>query len=73
MNVTFLHPIIGQEAICPAGLGRVTAFKDDGDDAWIEIQPYVNNALTATPLKWPPNYVQLVDVGRVMSAHMEQL
>ena len=37
------YPIIGQEAVCPDGLGRVTAFKDKSPFHWIRVATYINN------------------------------
>jgi len=52
----FKHPIIGQEAVCPDGLGRVTAFCDDFPNQWIAVGTYVNNR----ECQWAPHNVQLI-------------
>ena len=54
----FHHPIIGQEAICPDGLGRVTAFKDSFPDMWIQVSTYVNDR----GCRWAPENVKLVKI-----------
>lgn len=41
--IGFKHPIIGQEAVCPDGLGRVVSFKDNFPEQWIEVETYVNS------------------------------
>lgn len=38
---SFQHPIIGQEAICPQGLGRVVSYRDDFPHQWICVRPYI--------------------------------
>lgn len=55
---TFEHPVIGQEAVCRDGLGRVTAFKDEFPTQWIEAQTYVNNR----SCHWDPANVRLVPI-----------
>ena len=52
-----VKPIIGQEAICPHGLGRVSAFKDDFPEQWIEVETYINN----TSCQWSEARVELID------------
>jgi len=54
--MTFVHPIIGQEAICSDGLGRVIAFCDDFPDQWIQVSTYVNDR----SCKWDPDNVKLI-------------
>lgn len=49
-------PIIGQEAVCPGGLGRVVAFMDDFPNQWIQVDTYVNNR----SCRWDPSNVRLV-------------
>lgn len=49
--------IIGQEAICPDGLGRVVAFSDNLPDRWIQIRTYINNR----ECKWGQNNIELID------------
>ena len=51
------HPIIGQEAICPDGLGRVIAFKDNLPDQWIQVSTYVNDR----QCRWAPHNVELIN------------
>ena len=53
----FRPPIIGQEAICPDGLGRVMNFVDDFPEQWIQVQTYVNSR----DCKWAPESVELID------------
>lgn len=53
----FKHPIIGQEAICPDGLGRVIAFKDEFPHQWIQVSTYVHDH----QCQWAPNNVKLID------------
>lgn len=55
---SFKHPVIGQEAVCPDGLGRVSAFKDEGPDRWIKIETYYNNR----SCHWAPHNVKLVHI-----------
>jgi hypothetical protein len=64
MATTFKHPIIGQEAICLDGLGRVTAYRDDFPHCWIQIKTYVGNR----ECQWAPENVQLVEIGECYSA-----
>ena len=59
--MSFLHPIIGQEAICPDGLGRVIAYKDDFPEQWIQVSTYFNNR----SCKWDAGNVQLVKLGEL--------
>lgn len=54
----FTHPIIGQEAVCPDGLGRVVDFKDDFPEQWIQIATYINNR----DCKWDHHNVRLVSI-----------
>jgi hypothetical protein len=56
---TFKHPIIGQEAICPDGLGRVVAYRDNFPDCWVQVETYVNNR----GVDWSPESVRLVEIG----------
>lgn len=53
----FKHPVIGQEAICPDGLGRVRAFKDSFPHQWIQVDTYIENR----SCQWGPHNVVLVD------------
>ena len=57
-NKRFSHPIIGQEAICPEGLGRVANFKDHFPEQWIEVETYVNNRKS----RWAPYNVRLIPI-----------
>ena len=50
------QPIIGQEAICPHGLGRVKAFCFDSPFKWIQVSTYVDN----NDCKWDSDNVTLV-------------
>ena len=50
-------PIIGQEAICPDGLGRVVAFESGFPSEWIKIDTYVKNR----GCEWSPQRVELID------------
>jgi hypothetical protein len=50
-------PILGQEAICPDGLGRVVAFEDNFPEQWIQVDTYVDNR----GCKWAPYNVTLID------------
>lgn len=54
----FQHPVIGQEAVCPDGLGRVVAFKDRFPEQWIQVETYVENR----GCKWSPGNVRLVAI-----------
>ena len=47
-------PVIGQEAICPDGLGRVISFGLD----YIQVQTYVNDR----SCEWAYHNVQLVEI-----------
>lgn len=64
MSDSFLHPIIGQEAICPDGLGRVSAYHDDFPHMWIRVDTYINSR----NCKWAPENVRLVDIGSTTEA-----
>jgi hypothetical protein len=48
--------ILGQEAICPDGLGRVVGFKDKFPIQWIKVDTYVNNR----GCEWAPHNVTLI-------------
>jgi len=58
MAFEFHHPIIGQEAVCPDGLGRVTAFQDTRKGQWIKVATYVANR----ECEWAPHNVKLVRI-----------
>ena len=47
------EPIIGQEAICPDGLGRVMDFEED----FIQVTTYINDR----SCKWGPHNVTLIN------------
>jgi len=48
--------IIGQEAICPDGLGRVEAFDLTKLNNWIKVKTYINNR----GCKWDVDNVELI-------------
>ena len=60
MTHGFKHPIIGQEAICPDGLGRVKTFYDKFPVQWILVETYFCNR----DCKWAPHNVELIDPRR---------
>jgi len=41
--LSFTAPVLGQEAICPDGLGRVIAYDNKFPKQWIQIRTYVND------------------------------
>jgi|15BtaG_2_1085339.scaffolds.fasta_scaffold01022_1 hypothetical protein len=51
------RPIIGQEAICPDGLGRVEAFKGNSKSGWIKVKTYLKNR----GCEWAWHNVRLID------------
>jgi len=51
-------PIIGQEAICPDGLGRVVSFNSRFPKEMIKIQTYINNR----GCEWAPHNVTLIPI-----------
>ena len=55
-----VKPIIGQEAICPDGLGRVIEFEDNFPRQWIRISTYVNDR----QCKWDFCNVELINPMR---------
>ena len=59
MNGKFEHPIIGQEAICPDGLGRVVEYEDNFPERWIKVETYFNNR----GCKWAPENVTLITLA----------
>ncbi|WBC28607.1 hypothetical protein TPMD04_54 [Thiohalocapsa phage LS06-2018-MD04] len=63
-NSGFCHPIIGQEAICPDGLGRVVAYEYNPPHRWIQVSTYVNDR----GCKWAPENVKLVKIGPTQPA-----
>lgn len=57
---SFVHPIIGQEAVVPTyGLGRVISFVDNMPDRGIEIRPYGAKYI----MKFEPENVRLVKIN----------
>lgn len=56
------QPIIGQEAICPDGLGRVVAYDFTGPNSWIQVSTYVRNK----DCKWDRENVTLVRINLEM-------
>jgi hypothetical protein len=52
------RPVLGQEAVCPDGLGRVVAFDDGAVYGFIQVDTYVNNR----SCKWAPHNVRLVKI-----------
>jgi hypothetical protein len=60
-----MKPILGQEAICPDGLGRVTDFSFDMPKTFIEVASYVNNR----SCKWDPRNVTLIKLDFLESLH----
>jgi len=59
-ELVFKHPVIGQEAICRDGLGRVIAFKDEFPFQWIQVSTYYNDR----QCKWSPCNVSLVEIKK---------
>lgn len=59
MDNTFKHPVIGQEAVCPDGLGRVVSYQDEFPNYWIMVQTYVHDR----GCKWAPENVKLVKIN----------
>ncbi len=49
--------IIGQEAICPDGLGRVIAINNVFPGCWIQVKTYVDDR----SCKWAPHNVTLIE------------
>ena len=60
MSHEFKHPIIGQEAICPDGLGRVTAFEDNFPTQSITVSTYIGNRSCS----WSPGNITLIHLNR---------
>ncbi len=54
----FERPVIGQEAVCPDGLGRVIAFCDRYPQQWIQISTYFHDRQCV----WDPSNVKLVPI-----------
>lgn len=59
MPTFYPHPIIGQEAICPDGLGIVIAYNSASPESWVQVKTYVNNR----ECKWDYTHVTLIDPG----------
>jgi hypothetical protein len=55
----FKHPVIGQEAVCPDGLGRVVAFCDVFPVQWIQVNTYAENR----GCQWSPEDIKLVKIN----------
>jgi len=51
-------PIIGQEAVCPDGLGRVIGFGSEGCSHWICVETYINDSCC----HWDYHNVKLVEI-----------
>ena len=58
----FNHPVIGQEAVCPDGLGRVVAYRDEFPHQWVQIDTYINNR----GCQGAPHNVQLVPLRELV-------
>ena len=58
MSHEFTHPVIGQEAVCPRGLGRVVAYVDAFPRQFIKVKEYIN----PVEAEWAPHNVQLVKI-----------
>ncbi len=57
-NIKLVTPIIGQEAICPDGLGRVKSFgSSKALTYWIKVETYFDNR----GCKWADHNVELID------------
>ena len=55
--------IIGQEVVCPDGLGRVMAFSDEMPNRWIQITTYINDR----QCKWDFHNVKVVNlIGQIL-------
>lgn len=55
---TFKHPVIGQEAVCPDGVGRVLDYKDHFPEQWVCVSTYVKDR----QCKWDPKNVKLCKI-----------
>ena len=51
----FENIIIGQEAICPDGLGKITIFNKK--ENWVQVETYYHNKSS----KWSPDNIELID------------
>ena len=61
MKKSFPDPIIGQEAVCPDGLGRVVAFGNTMPNSWICVETYVKDR----SCQWDYTNVKLVKIGEL--------
>ncbi len=52
--------ILGQEAICPDGLGRVIDYENKFPNIWIQVKTHVNDR----SCKWDADNVELIDPRR---------
>jgi len=66
-----MNIIIGQEAICPDGLGRVESFRVGMRDSFIQINPYVGKR--SGDGKWIPEFVELIDPRGVVHIPLPKL
>lgn len=57
MKTTEQQIIIGQEAICPDGLGRVVGYNVDFPYTWIKVSTYINDRCC----EWDVDNVELID------------
>lgn len=60
MNDKFKIPIIGQEAICPDGIGRVMEFNYESKNKWIKVSTYFNDRQCC----WDFENVELISQNR---------
>jgi hypothetical protein len=58
MAQEFVKPIIGQEAVCSDGLGRVRAYEDNFPIQWIQVDTYINNR----SCQWDYRNVKLIPI-----------
>ena len=59
MKEKYVRPVIGQECICPDGLGRVVAWEDRFPKNWIQVDTYVKNR----SCKWDRHNVKLIPIA----------
>ena len=64
-----MNIIIGQEAICPDGLGRVESFEVGIPNSFIQVRTYIANR----GCKWGPNFVELIDPRGVVHIPLPKL
>lgn len=55
-NASSGYPVIGQECICPDGLGRVMAFKNKFPHSYVQVTTYINDR----QCKWSLENVELI-------------